>query len=380
MSVDTFPPCATAPILLLGAALTIMVGCVVVPGLTATAAGLGVSRGADWLVTLPSLGVILGSPLAGRMIAGPRGGAYRALAIGLAAYGLLGGVAPLLSGPIAVYADRLLLGVATALVMASGTTLIAAFWPDPVRRLRMIAAQGMAIELGGVVMLAVSGWLADRDWRLPFTLYLLAVPLLAAQLRWMPRPPAAPPPRDDGPSGARLPAAVFVIAGGAMGVFFVGVLFLPPALAAIGLSAAGTGYFLSFVSLVAVATAFLLPRVVVRLGEGRTFLSAFLAYAAAFTLFALAPRIGLAAYGAGGVLLGVGFGLSIPLANHAVIERSPPARRGPALARLSLAIFLGQFLASFAGFLPATALTVFPAAAVMALAFAVLAVRHGRPA
>lgn len=48
-----------------------------------------------------------------------------------------------------------------------------------------------------------------------------------------------------------------------------------------------------------------------------------------------------------GTLLGIGFGLTIPLVNHMTVEHSSYAQRGKNLAYLSVAIFLGQFLSSF---------------------------------
>ena len=72
---------AGAVMLLAVSCLTIMVGCVIVPGLSDIAAQLRVSYLASWLVTLPALGVILAGPLAGRAI--DRFGAYPMLLIGL---------------------------------------------------------------------------------------------------------------------------------------------------------------------------------------------------------------------------------------------------------------------------------------------------------
>jgi len=351
-------PSIAAPLLLATACLTIMVGCIVVPALSETAAALGV-RYASWLVTLPSLGVIVGSPLAGWLIV--HRGARATLAGGLFFYGLLGAMAPLLSGPTAVYADRLLLGGATAAVMASGTALIAICWQEPQARLRLIAAQGMAIELGGVVFLALGGWLAARDWRLPFLLYLLAwvLPVLLAGVRPMPAAKRA----GDG-SRPAWPLGVLATATAAMAVFFVGVLNLPASLATIGLASRGTGLFLAFVSLVAVVAASRLPALVRRLGESGTFVAAFACEALAFLVFAASPPLPTRCVGA--LLLGVGFGWSVPLANHAVVSRSTPATLGPLLAALSFALFLGQFLASFAEWIPGPANAPFFAAAALA--------------
>ncbi|MCZ4061507.1 MFS transporter [Pantoea sp. LMR881] len=131
--------------LLAVACLTIMVGCVIVPGLTEVADNLGTPSAASWLVTVPSLGVVIFGPLAGRFI--DKAGAYRALSWGLFMYGLLGSGGVFLNGLVPVMLDRLLLGGATAVVMSAGTTLISTFYSGHAR-LKMIASQGMSIELG----------------------------------------------------------------------------------------------------------------------------------------------------------------------------------------------------------------------------------------
>lgn len=359
------PSRIAAPLLMSVACLTIMVGCVIVPGLPATARALHIAD-ADWLVTLPSLGVIIGSPPTGWLIR--RIGAYRTLAAGLFLYGLLGAAGPLLSGTGIVYGDRLVLGCATAAVMAAGTTLIATFWQAPEARLRMIAAQGMAIELGGVLFLALGGWLAAWNWRYPFLIYLLAWLLLAVQLLCL-RPPARTVSVEADLQAPRWPLDIFATATASMLIFFIAVLNLPPLLARISLGSTGSGLFLSFVSVVAVGAASQLPRLLPWLGEARTFAMAFASYALAFLIFLGAQSLSVAV--AGAVLLGIGFGLSVPLVNHCVVDRSSPATLGPLLASLSLALFLGQFLASFAGFVPGGAATPFIAATVIAVVCAV---------
>lgn len=138
--------------LLAVACLTIMVGCVIVPGLTEVAENLGTPSAASWLVTVPSLGVVVFGPLAGKFI--DKAGAYKALSWGLFLYGLLGTAGVFLHGLVTVMIDRLLLGGATAIVMSAGTGLISTFYSGR-SRLKMIASQGMSIELGGVDLLPV---------------------------------------------------------------------------------------------------------------------------------------------------------------------------------------------------------------------------------
>ncbi|WP_244563411.1 MFS transporter [Pantoea rodasii] len=160
---------AGAMTLLAVSCLTIMVGCVIVPGLSVIAAQLGVSHLANWLVTLPALGVVVAGPLAGRAI--DRVGDYPMLLVGLFCYGGLGFAGAWLPGATLQIIDRILLGATTAIVMSAGTSLIARFYQAEAR-LKMMARQGMAIELGGVVFLFIGGILASFSWRYPYALYL----------------------------------------------------------------------------------------------------------------------------------------------------------------------------------------------------------------
>ncbi|QQK65101.1 MFS transporter [Cobetia sp. cqz5-12] len=353
------------------ACLTIMVGTVVAPGLLSIASALEVESHASWLITLPSLGAVLFAPIAGRMI--DRIGAYRALTGGLFLYGLLGAGGALLEGTVVVFADRILLGGVTAVVMAGGTTLISE-WYHGHARLAMIAQQGMSIELGGVIFLFVSGVLAGIAWQLPFLLYLLAWLLLVMLWMMVPRQSPAAPEETAGKSGQQALSAsltsVYLAAAMAMTLFFTAIVMLPKRLSLLGLNEASTGIFLAAISLVAVVAAMLMPKVSRALREIPTLALAFLLYAASLFVFQQAENMTLMSVGA--VLSGMGFGFSIPLLNHMTVERSHASVRGRNLSYLTMAIFLGQFLTSFLEFLPGDGSNVFGAAAVLGLIFAVL--------
>jgi MFS family permease len=356
--------------LLAVACLTIMVGCVIVPGLPTIARQLGVEHAASWLVTVPSLGVIVFGAFAGKLI--QRLGLYRALCLGLFSYGWVGVVGFMLYGAIAVFTDRLLLGGSTALIMAAGTGLISEFYEGKAR-LTMIASQGMAIELGGVIFLFIGGVLASAGWQWPFALYLTAWIFLAMVLFFVPRPVGQHQAEKISEGATRLSAAlkiVFALALLSMLVFFTAVIMLPIRLHDLHLDEAQVGYFLSFTSLVAVGAAALMPRSARKLGEYGTQVMAFLFYALAHLAFSTAdglmPMIG------GAVCLGIGFGLSIPLVNHMTIEHSDPHQRGCNLAYLSMAIFAGQFLSSFMEFMPGNQLRVFGCACIIAIGVALM--------
>lgn len=355
-------------VLLAVACLTIMVGCVIVPGLTGISEALGVKGAESWLVTLPALGVVVCGPLAGRII--EKAGLFKALCLGLFLYGLLGGAGAFLSGYVLVFTDRFLLGGATALVMSAGTGLISVFYSGP-SRMQMIARQGMSIELGGVIFLFIGGLLAAVGWRWPFSLYLFAWLMLAMVLFFVPRPGRAVMAEAPEINSHEGPSASVVLTWTAalfsMIVFFTAIVLLPLHFHKIGVTESQTGYFLSFVSLVAVVGAWLMPKLVSRLGDFTTLSAAFGFYTLAHLTFALAGSMPV--FILGGIALGLGFGFSVPLVNHLIVELSSLSQRGSNLARLSMAIFLGQFLSAFMSYFPGKLSAVFTFTALIALVF-----------
>ncbi|WP_413729946.1 MFS transporter [Sodalis sp. RH22] len=355
--------------LLAVACLTIMVGCVIVPGLTTISTALDVKGAESWLVTLPSLGVVVLGPLVGKLV--EKAGLYKTLCLGLFLYGLLGGAGAFLSGYSFVFADRFLLGGATALVMSAGTGLISVFY-DGAKRMKMIARQGMSIELGGVIFLFIGGLLAAVGWRWPFMLYLFAWLMLLMVLAYVPRPGKLVISDEStheihlgGPSSAMV--LTWVAALFSMIVFFTAIVLLPLHLHDNDVTELQIGYFLSFVSLVAVFGAWLMPKLVSRFGDFPTLSIAFGFYTVAHLIFAVAPSMPV--FVIGGIALGLGFGFSVPLVNHLIVDLSSTTFRGRNLARLSMAIFLGQFLSSFMGYFPGTLQSVFLFAAGIALVF-----------
>lgn len=344
------------------ASTTIMVGCVIVPALPSIAAALGVPKSAGWLVTIPSLGVIIFGTLAGKLIEWL--GSRLALCIGLFTYGLLGSAGMFLSGAVVVFADRLLLGGTTAIIMAAGTGLISDFF-DGDARMSMMAKQGMAIELGGVIFLFAGGLLASKGWQWPFLLYLVSWVFLVLVLFFVPKSNNAA--QTNSNTKQLLPAEMKIIYAAALGsmmLFFSGIIFLPLRLKSLSLGEAQTGYFLSFVSLMAVFAAAVMPSVVRRIGEAGALCLAFCLYAAAHLIFAFAHLLPLFVVGA--VAMGAGFGLSVPLVNGLTVNRCSAPLRAKGLAYLSMALFGGQFLSSLMELLPGNANTGFIAAAALA--------------
>ncbi|WP_289027877.1 MFS transporter [uncultured Paraglaciecola sp.] len=329
------------------ASLTIMVGSIVAPGMISISAQLDVADNAILLITLPALGAVIFAPIAGKLI--DKYGAYPSVIIGMFLYGLFGAGAIFLEGAFWVFTNRLLLGGLTALVMASSTVLISQ-WYQGQERLIMIAKQGMAIELGGVIFLFFGGILAAQYWALPFLLYLTAWLFLIMLLLYVPRNSVASLDKSETendeqivPDGLSL-KSIYLFSVLSMGTFFTIFVLLPFAMHTQGYDEQQVGILLSSISLVAVIAASFMPRLSKVFGEPKLLATAFIVYGIAFICFI---QTGLILLIVGAIFSGIGFGFSIPLLNHMTVKRSSYKVRGKNLSYFTMAVFSGQFLTSF---------------------------------
>ncbi len=365
--------------LLLVATLTIMVGAALAPGLNPISVALGVSEYATLLITLPALGAIIFAPFFGRLI--DRYSARSTLLLSLLGYFVLGAGGVFLDGAFWVGIDRILLGGFAAGAMAAGTAMIS-LWYTGKARLGMIAKQGMAIELGGVVFLFAGGLLTELAWQAPFVLYALG--FLCAILVWF-FVPATVIDNDENnlqavPVGVASIRSIVVCSTLAMALFFSMFITLPQLLTSLDFSESQIGYLLSFISLVAVFSAMLMPKVVARVSERMTLVLAFLSYAVAHAVFAssalLAPLVAapviIISLIVASTFAGLGFGLSIPLLNHATVESSNSQNLGRNLSFFAMAVFTGQFLTSAIEFLPLPLGNILYLCALLALVCALL--------
>nr|WP_295866684.1 MFS transporter [uncultured Chitinophaga sp.] len=335
--------------LLLTSCLTIMVGTAIAPSLHIIAPQLHIGAMGSWLITLPSLGVVVFSPFTGAFI--DRRGAYTVMQAGLAGYGLLGIAAIFPLPPVLVLCIRFLLGGATAAIMSAGTVLLALHFQGAAR-LKIMAAQGMAIELGGAFFLVAGGILGDIDWRLPFCIYLLAWILWLLLARYVPDHPQPETAEHAGRQPA--PPAVYPVVAGAaaaMLLFFTCILALPGLLhQRAQFSATQTGCYMGAISLLAVVAAGSLTVMVKRTSVRFTLVTGFALLAAGNLLLNSAGHLAPLLLAA--VCLGSGFGFTIPLLNHITVNVSTAENRGASLGYYAMAVFGGQFLAVFVVMLP----------------------------
>lgn len=134
------------------------------------------------MVTAPGLTIALVALFAGLMV--DRFGRRKLLLVSTFFYGLIGAAPFLLENLNVIYASRLLLGLCEAVILTTVNTLIADYWPDDGRR-KWLALQGLVGPALSSVMMFFAGTMTAWRWNGIFLLYLLAVPIWAAMVRWM---------------------------------------------------------------------------------------------------------------------------------------------------------------------------------------------------
>ncbi|MDF4202763.1 MFS transporter [Maribacter sp. SA7] len=333
--------------LLFVSSLTIMVGTVIAPALSGIVDYKNLSFSPSWLITLPSLGVVVFAPFIGRLLT--KMSALKLLTFSLIPYAVLGVIGAFIDNQYLLILDRFLLGGATVGVQVSVTAYIAAKFEGEAR-MKMIAWQAMSIELGGVVFLAIGGVLGELFWQYPFYIYLLALVCLLLVFKTLPKitnkldnvGTVAEVTKKD----KQQVRVIFYASLLAMMLFFIGFVTLPLYLpSTFNFTESETGYLMAFISLVAIITASQMPRMVKLLSAGKTVALGFIFFMLGYLVLATSLAIPLLVLTA--IFIGIGFGFTIPLLNHMMIEASNVQNQGKNLGLYSMAVFGGQFLSTF---------------------------------
>lgn len=353
--------------LLFVSSLTIMVGTVIAPSLSGIVEHKNLSFSPSWLITLPSLGVVVFAPFVGRLL--NKLGTLKLLSLGLIPYAILGLIGAFITNDYLLILDRFLLGGATVAVQVSVTAYIADFFTGE-SRMKMMAWQGMSIELGGVVFLAIGGILGELNWQYPFYIYLIALLCLVLVAKTLPKPKVEILKEQDNTTSSDKQKSkvrlIFVASLLAMMLFFIGFVTLPLYLPeSFGFSESHTGYLMAFISLVAIITASQMPKMVKTFGDGKTVSLGFLFFMLGYlvlTIATSAPFLVLTV-----LFIGVGFGFTIPLLNHMMLEASTVHNQGKNLGLFSMGVFGGQFLSTFINYISNDYKAIYGTAAALAL-------------
>jgi MFS family permease len=211
---------AQALVLLLSSCLAVLGAVLLAPVLPriqdAFADTPGVEALAPIVLTAPALVIGLTAMIAGRIV--DRVGRKRLLVSALVVYAVVG-TAPLwLPSLQLVVASRVLLGLTEAAIMTCCTTLLADYFHGSERE-RYFGLQVVFTTVAATIFFAVGGALGAADWRTPFWLYAVSLPLAvaAAKLIWQPAPRAQAAARAE-----KLPSLPWHRLGAPVGVSLLG--------------------------------------------------------------------------------------------------------------------------------------------------------------
>jgi len=141
------------------------------------------------VLTAPALIIGLTAMIAGRIV--DRVGRKRLLVGALVVYAFVG-TAPLwLPSLQLIVASRVLLGLTEAAIMTCCTTLLADYFHGSQRE-KYFGLQVVFTTVAATIFFGVGGALGAANWRTPFWLYVVSLPLAlaAAKLIWQPAPRA----------------------------------------------------------------------------------------------------------------------------------------------------------------------------------------------
>ncbi|ARZ71631.1 MFS transporter [Streptomyces sp. HU2014] len=345
-------PAGSRPLLitlLLSSMLTTMAGAIIAPSLPAMEKHFSSVDNADFLVrmvlTVPALMIALGAPLVGTLV--DRVGRKPVLSASVGLFGFAGGSGLVLDNLYAILAGRLLLGVAVAGIMTATTTLVTDHYPGESRS-RVLGLQAGFMGFGGVAFLSLGGVLADIDWRGPFAIYLVAMPLTLLVLRFVVEPPrtATAPGAAGDAAGARFPKlayGIYALVLISQVMFYLVPSQLPFYLEDIGgIGASGAGLAIALMSLANALVGLNYGKINKRFGFKQVAVATFALLATGFLAIGATSAVPLVLVGL--VVLGSGVGLLIPNFNTWLASRTPVALRGRVMGGVTSCMFLGQFL------------------------------------
>lgn len=355
MQPDRAPSAYVTVAVLAASSLTVMANATISPGLPGLEAHFaevpGIRTLAGLVVTLPSLFVILAASLVGWLA--DRLNRRRMLAVSMVVYAL-GGVSGLfLSSIEGILVGRAVLGLGVAGTMTLAITLAGDLWQGPARQ-RFIGLQSSAMAAGGVVFITLGGVLAGLGWRMPFLVYLAAIPIAVMvqhALRSVDTRPGnanaagdAPAPHQPFPWRAVAPAY-------AAAFFFMVSFYLIPTRLPFLLADMGIGSPNAAAAAMASATLVSIPGAMLY-GRLRRVLSGAQVFALGFGLMGTGLAVVSLASGLAGVLpgtmiAGAGMGAMMPNFSTYMMSRVPAAHRGRASGMLTTSIFSGQFVSPF---------------------------------
>ena len=303
------------------------------------------------VLTMPALSIIIGGLLVGQII--DRVGRKKLLVSSMILASVSGVMGYGIESLTLLLITRVVLGFAVAGSITSITTLIADYYEDKTRS-RLMGFQSTCIGMVGVVVLSLSGVLADISWRTPFLIYLLPLLLVPSMMLWLSEPIHEIVEDEQQPKTffwSQLPLLTIGVIYG-VELLHMFLFYLTPVQLPFYLRSSFDGS--ASLSGAAIATmTFCQAGSSLGYGWMKARLTFINILAVAFTLgcighiiVAVAPSIQFIVFGL--AVSGLGFGLLFPTCKVWVTQTVNPDLRGRALGGLTTAFYIGEFLSPFA--------------------------------
>jgi predicted MFS family arabinose efflux permease len=156
----------------------------------------------------------------------------------------------------------------------------------------------MAIELGGVIFLSLGGFLGEKGWQYPFLIYGIALICLVLTILFIPSQKSnvievqSEDVLEKKITVTGIILNIVLTTSIAMILFFITFVTLPSYLPSkFVFSESETGYFMAFISLIAVVSASLMPSITHKFGSWKTVSLGFSIFAIGYLFFAFSSNI-----------------------------------------------------------------------------------------
>jgi MFS family permease len=299
---------------------------------------------AEWVLTMPSIGLFVGGPVSGWLV--ERFGARAVLLTCFLVFGAAGLAGLMIENSNLLLAARFVAGLSAAGQVTAATAVAGDRFVGE-RRGFVLGFQVALAAILGILMTLVAGALAQHfGWRAPFALYGLSVLTALLAAFCVERLPERPSVVTLVGSTGLLPLLpLFFAAMVTMIVAFISTNEIPMLLSEQGASDPTLqSYIQAGNTLTTILGALLYSRMRPEFGSVRTSAVGGGVQAAALLVLALSPSVQMTVLSS--LMLGVGNGMLYPGFSHAILDRAPGAARGRAIGLLTSTQFLGTFLST----------------------------------
>lgn len=146
------------------------------------------------MITLPSLAIALLSPFLGHLIY--KTSVVKSAIFGLLLFGIAGSAGLYLDDMYRLLFSRIFLGIAIAMLMIVGTSLIGDYFKGPARH-KFMGLQSACVSLGGIMFISGGGILSDIHWKYPFGIYLIGLCIVPLAILFLREPQNLPHDEDE---------------------------------------------------------------------------------------------------------------------------------------------------------------------------------------